>query len=328
MKRYYLGVDVGATKTHALIAAENGQVIGFGEGGPGNHEVVGYEGLTKVLCDVTSQALTTAGLHKDQIAGAGFGVAGYDWPSEREPTLRAIESLGLQAPLEAVNDTILGLLAGASEGWGVAVVSGTGCNCRGWDKDRRREGRVVGRSLPVGEGAGGAELIAKVLEVIAHEWTRRSPPTQLTPVMIHHVGARDLTDLLEGVLEERYTLDASAAPLVFQVAATGDPVANEVIRWAGCELGELAKAVIRQLQFEPLAFDVVLAGSMYNGGPLLIEPMRQTIHALAPGARLVRLTVPPVLGAVALAMEQGGFKLTPLIRETLAQPVTPERVII
>ncbi len=41
MMRYFLGVDVGATKTHALIADEAGAGVGFGAGGPGNHEVVG-----------------------------------------------------------------------------------------------------------------------------------------------------------------------------------------------------------------------------------------------------------------------------------------------
>jgi len=38
----FLGVDIGSSKSHAIIADERGNVLGFGEGGPGNHEVVGY----------------------------------------------------------------------------------------------------------------------------------------------------------------------------------------------------------------------------------------------------------------------------------------------
>ena len=34
MTRYYLGVDIGATKSHALIADETGRVVGFGAAGP------------------------------------------------------------------------------------------------------------------------------------------------------------------------------------------------------------------------------------------------------------------------------------------------------
>jgi N-acetylglucosamine kinase-like BadF-type ATPase len=311
MRRYFLGADVGATKTHSLVADETGRAAGFGTAGPGNHEMVGYDGLAAALAEASGQALAAAGVSKEEVAGAGFGVAGYDWPSEREPTLEAIGSLGLRAPVEAVNDTSLGLLAGAAGGWGVAVVSGTGCNARGWDRLRQREGKVTGHGTWMGEAAGGSELILKAVQAIAHEWTRRGPSTALTDAFLAHTGAANLDDLLEGLGTGRLDLDAAAAPLVFQVAAAGDPVAGEIIRWAGCELGELACAIIRQLEFEALAFDVVLIGSMFDGGPLLTEPMRCTVHSLAPAARLVRLAVPPVIGAVLLGMEQAGLDALP-----------------
>ena len=54
---YFLGIDIGGTKSHALIADETGRAVGFGQGGPGNHEVVGYEGLEAMLQHVTHQAL-------------------------------------------------------------------------------------------------------------------------------------------------------------------------------------------------------------------------------------------------------------------------------
>src|SRR5512136_976279 len=143
MSRYFLGVDIRGTKSHALIADNDGNAIGFGSYGPGNHEEVGYEGLRSALQTITERAIDMAGITKTQISSAGFGVAGYDWPSERQPTLDAIQSIGLTTPVEAVNDTIIGLLAGASQGWGVAVVAGTGTNCWGWDKNHRL-GRVTG----------------------------------------------------------------------------------------------------------------------------------------------------------------------------------------
>jgi N-acetylglucosamine kinase-like BadF-type ATPase len=305
--RYFLGADIGSTKTHALIADDTGCAVGFGKGGPGNHESVGYEGLAAALDTAVSQALASASLGKEDVAGAGFGVAGYDWPSEREPTLRTIRSLGLTSPIEAVNDTTLGLLVGAAEGWGVAVVSGTGCNCRGWDRSRQREGRVTGQGVWMGEAAGASELILKTLQAIAQEWTRRGPRTRLTQAFLEHSGSISVDELLENLTTGQIEVDAAVAPLVFQVAAAGDPVAQEIVHWAGRELGELACAVIRQLDFAELAFDVVLVGSMFDGGPMLIEPMRQTIHALAPRARLVPLIVPPVIGAVLLGMEQVGL---------------------
>ena len=77
--RYYLGVDLGATKTHALIADKNGAALGFGESGPGNHETVGYDGMFASMQTALEQALNASALTKADIAGAGFGVAGFDW---------------------------------------------------------------------------------------------------------------------------------------------------------------------------------------------------------------------------------------------------------
>jgi N-acetylglucosamine kinase-like BadF-type ATPase len=304
MSRYYLGADVGATKTHVLIAGENGQALGLGQSGPGNHELVGYDGLTAALQEALAEACSLAGVQPGQINGAGFGIGGYDWPSERPPTLKAVGQLGLSCPLEVVNDTLLGVLAGSSQGWGLAIVAGTGCNCWGRAPDLRRLGQVTGAGMLMGEAAGASELIERVIQALAHEWTRRGPATSLTPQMVQYAGAHDLPDLLQGLAHGAYCLDAAAAPLVFQAANSGDEVANELVRWAGHELGELAKAVIRQLQFESLQFEVVLIGSLFNSGELLIEPLRRTIQQTAPGAKLVRLAAPPVTGAVILGMEQ------------------------
>ena len=114
---------------------------------------------------------------------------------------------------------------------------------------------------------------------------------------------------MEGITQKRYSIGAEAAPLVFQVAAKGDRVARQVIRWAGKELGSLAIGVIRQLEFELLEFDAVLVGSLYDGGPLLTDTVRRTVHAVAPAACFVRLTAPPVVGGVLLGMEQAGLNM-------------------
>ena len=72
-----------------------------------------------------------AGLSIEQIAAAGFGIAGYDWPSQRPQMLKTIrQALELRAPVAISNDAVLGLLAGTDAGWGVALVAGT-CTAKG-----------------------------------------------------------------------------------------------------------------------------------------------------------------------------------------------------
>src|SRR5574341_870079 len=320
--RYYLGADLGATKTHMLIVDETGRALGFGESGPGNHETVGYDGMFQSMHSGMEQALRAAGLKKEDITGAGFGVAGYDWPSEAQITAETIQRLGLSAPFTFVNDAVPGLVVGSEEGWGVVVVSGTGSNCRGWDREHRREGRVTGHGVLMGEGAGGTELLHRGMQLIGYAWSKRGPMTALADAIVRHVGAKDLEDLMRGYTTYEFQIGADAAPIVFRVAEEGDPVAQGLIYWAGCELGEMANAVIRQLEFENLEFDVVMTGSMFEGGTRLIEPMRETILKVAPKARIVRLTLPPVLGAVLLGMEADGLKATPSIRQTMADTIS------
>jgi N-acetylglucosamine kinase-like BadF-type ATPase len=308
MSAFFLGVDIGGTKSHALVADDKGNALGFGSYGPGNHEEVGYDGLRIALQSVTKRALTMAGLTIAHVSASGFGIAGYDWPSERQPTLDEISSLGLSTPLEVVNDTIIGLLAGATKGWGVAVVAGTGTNCWGWDENHNI-GRVTG--VGYGELGGAGNLVDSALRAIAFEWTKRGPKTQLTAEFLHLTGAKDIPSLIEGIEVGEFYIGSDYAPYVYKVAKKGDPTALSIIQWAGSELGHTALAVIRQLGLEQLEFEVVLVGSVYEMGEMLIAPMRQVILSEAPNAKLVRLSAPPVVGGVLLAMEQLGINPSP-----------------
>jgi N-acetylglucosamine kinase-like BadF-type ATPase len=309
MNRYFLGVDLGGTKSHALISDESGRALGLGICGPGNHESVGYEEMAHVLAEVTNQALTGAGIERKDLCAAGFGIAGYDWDSELQAMQASIDPLGLNCPQALVNDALIGLVAGAEDGWGIAVVAGTGCNCWGWD-DQHRTGRVTGHGPDMAEGAGAGDLVAMAVQAVSLAWSRRGKATALSQAMIERVGARDLDDLIEGLCTFRYFVDAPFAPRIFELAEAGDEVANDLIRQAGEALGSLAVGVIRQLELESLSFDVVLVGRLYEGGARLVDPLRQVIQAEAPQARLVKLVAPPVVGGVLLAMDQVGESIT------------------
>ncbi len=305
MTNYYLGIDIGSTKSHALVADEMGNAVGFGRAGPGNWEGVGWDRAKSIMHEVVNSALEVARVGKSQIAGAGFGVAGYDWPEDEEPHRRIIRSLQLNAPYILANDTLIGLVAGATSGWGVVVVAGTSNNCRGRDQ-QGREGRIIGSGVRFAEYAGAYEIMERALQAVGAAWTKRGKLTQLTQTFLEITGVGDEVDLLAGLMRGRYEISSDDAPKVFKCAANGDEVAQEVICWAGRELARSAVGVIRQLGFEDREFEVVLAGSLYKGSSTLIDTMREEIHAVAPGAKLIRLEAPPVVGGVLLGMEAAG----------------------
>lgn len=315
--RYLLGVDVGGSKTHALVTDECGQALGFGLAGTGNYQGVGYDGMRRALAESVGEALKRAGIGAVQVSGAGFGIGGYDWPSQLPTNRDVIASLGLACPIEIVNDATLGLVAGTSAGWGIALVGGSGCNCRGRDQDGR-EGRVTGEGERFGEWGGAGSVVDRALQAVSHEWSNRGPHTALSDALLRRTGAPSLDELIEGLDLGRYDLSADWAPEVFRIANEGDPVARGVVVWAGHELGELACAVILQLRLEDEAVEVVQIGSLFDGGPLYSNAVHEAILGLAPQAIFVRLNAPPVIGAVLLAAEQAG--LPPLtIRERLIE---------
>jgi len=304
--KYFLGFDVGSSKTHALIVDECGQCVGFGKSGGGNHQSVGYERVADVLHQAFGEACQMSGVAKEQIAGAGFGVAGYDFPSDRDAHLQAIERLGLTCPMEVVNDGWNGLFAAATRGVGVNVTAGSGVNCRGRGR-HGQEGRVVGNGIDFGENGGAIEIVARGSQYVNYAWIKRIPPTKLTGIFLEATGAKNEMDLMEGLSNHYYHLFPYLAIQIVEAARAGDAAALEVIRWSGEELGWLAISVARQIEMENEELEIIQSGSVFEAGEILTDPMRKIILEHCPLAKLIRLDGPPVVGPVILGMEQAGF---------------------
>ncbi len=281
--------------------------MGFGRTGCGSYEVLGQEGMAKALIQVAEDALNDAGLEKSQISGMGFGIAGYDWPSEEKIMVEAIEALDIQSPYKFANDAVIGLLAGASEGWGIAVDAGTGNNVRGRDQSGK-VGRITGNGALFGEIGGAAEMVWLAQVAVTYAWSNRGPNTKLTQLFFDYANVHSEGDLIEGLAMEMIRLSPSLARDIFQLAADGDEVAGEIVNYCATELGCNVNAVIRQLNIQGLTFDIVLIGSVFKAGEIYIRPFRETIHEFAPGAHLISLSIPPVVGSIVLAAEVVGLQ--------------------
>lgn len=318
----FLGVDAGGTHTRALVADERGQILGVGKAGPGNWEVVGLEGTLAALRQAVGEALAGAGARPEEVTAAAFGLAGLDWPSDEERLRPVVEQLGLAGPKVLVNDTFVALRAGARDPWGVVIVAGTGTTVAG----RNREGktaRTLGLGYPFDDWGSAPDVAQAALHAVARAYTGRGPATTLADRLVRLVGARDVADLLEGVSRWRYNLFPLVAEVVratMEEADAGDVAAREVVQRAGRELGTGAVIVIRRLGMEQETFDLVLAGGLFgSASPVLLETLMETVREVAPGARPIRLEVPPVVGGVLLAMEAAGLAPAAEVRERLSQ---------
>lgn len=308
----FLGVDVGGSKTHALLSDENGQVLGFGEGPGGNPEMVGYDGLTLAMQAAIIKALKQSDIKLTQIDAAGFGIAGYDWPFQYTDTLLAVQALGLSTDILAVeNDAVPPIYGGTTHAWGIAACVGTGNNVRGVDV-HGRIGRITGNSSAYGEFGGAGEIMQTVQQRLAWMWTGRGKATSLADLLIHDCDASGLGDLIEGLVAARYQLNSGQAPLVVQAAESGDAVAREVLTWNACELAESVLAVAGQLDLTEQHFEVVMSGKLFQASNLYRQSFIENVQAGAKLAECRLFTSPPVVGAVIMAMhavQAGGVRV-------------------
>jgi N-acetylglucosamine kinase-like BadF-type ATPase len=317
--RFVLGVDGGATKTHALIVDEAGQAVGFGQAGTSNHQANGLEPALRQIEQAVKAALAEASLDGHTLDTGYFCLAGADLPEDYRMIQPALENLGLVSSVTLKNDTMAALRAGISRPWGVAVICGTGFNAAGRSPDGR-EIQLAGLGFISGDWGGGSALVEEVIRAVMRAWDGRGQPTLLTGLVLDAIGVPDEQTMLAHMYRREIPIPRlhELVPLLFEAAWQGDDVAHELIVRLGVEVGVTATALIRRLDLAATDVEVVLGGSVFKGrGPLLVDTVRQTVHQVAPQAQIVPLRHEPVFGAALLALEAAGGAVTPQIRQRL-----------
>jgi len=332
-----LGVDAGASKTFALVSDDGGHILGFGQGGPGNHQVAGPEPALAEIRRACEEALAQARASPPVDFGF-FGLAGADLPVDFALLIPAVESMNLARQVRIKNDTMVALRAGLKRSWGVAVICGTGFNAGGIGPDGR-EVQLPGLGALSGDWGGGGDIAQEVIRLVCRAWDGRGQPTALTEMVLTALGLPSVEELISqlyqsqfdyypGQFDRRHLL--ALVPLVFEAAYAGDQVAQDLLVRVGTEVGVTANAIIKRLGLEDTDVEVVLGGSVFKGkGPLLVDTITQIVHRVAPRATIVIPQFEPVVGAVFMALENLGVEVNETIyanvRGSLPDELKPER---
>lgn len=303
---FYLGLDAGGTKTYCLIGDDAGEVRGFGRGGTGNYEGYGIDAARREIEKAVTEALATASLTMGDIAGIGMGVAGADIPDDFEMLERELFTpLFGSIPRVFRNDAFGGLRGGTRDPFGVVIACGTGCVCAGVNR-AGEETRVGGISEDYGDRVSGSSIGIHGIKAVFRARDGITGPTLLTDKFVDRAGCADVDELFHKMYYGTVTYQdlQPMAKLVFDAAWEGDAIACDILEWGGRYLGEMVNAAIRKLQMQRDTFDVVMAGSVFQGkSPVLADAMRMVVHRECPGARLVMPIYEPVVGALLLGTE-------------------------
>ncbi len=302
----YLGIDAGGTRSSAMIADDAGTVVARADGGPANYQTIGAERARAALADVAERALDAAGATFEQLAWAGYGIAGADRPKDFEAIRRQLPPIPMEPRRTLVNDSHLVLRAGAPAGVGVALVSGTGTNAIGRTTDGRVE-NVGGVGFELGDFGSAGDLGREAMRRAMRGEDGRGPQTSLYGKICSTLGVEPLIDVIDLWMNDDPRAELGRlAPLVFDAAAEGDRVARSLLEEAGEEIALAAKVLVERLFLDADTVTVVLGGSVLQRGvdPTLTIAVARGLKKAKPGARVVRLEVEPVVGAVLLAMDR------------------------
>ena len=325
--RYFLGVDGGNSKTYALLCDETGRFLALGRSGSSNHQSAG--GIARAMAELAiavDGALGQAGVAAGDVTHTVFCLAGADFASDYGLLEDAIGARWPGLAFTVRNDSFAGLRAGATRGWGVVSVAGTGNNQVGIAPDGRAL-QVGGMGYIYGDFGGGGDLGREAIRAVFMGAELRGPATALEGPVLVAMNMPSVAALGDALYHETYERGRihRLAPLVFEAASEGDQAAQEILVRTGTLLGQSAGAVIRQLGLEATDVDVVLSGSTWKGSnPLMIDAFRLAVHRVAPRARLVRLRYEPVVGSWCLSVEAVGLKVTADMYRTLEETLPPE----
>ena len=76
-----LGVDGGGRKTHAAVADLDGTLLGVGQAGGSNWEIVGLDAALAAIAEASDRALASAGLGRGGVHVQVPRPARHEWPA-------------------------------------------------------------------------------------------------------------------------------------------------------------------------------------------------------------------------------------------------------
>jgi N-acetylglucosamine kinase-like BadF-type ATPase len=323
-----LAVDGGGSKMDAVLLRRDGTVLGAARIPTGDFGESGGETHMRQVIDAIVAACADARVSLERFPIADLGVyclAGADLPVDDRRIGRWLRARGVTGEDIVRNDTFAVLRAGTDRTWGVGVVCGYGTNCSGVAPDGRIT-RFPSVGPISGDWGGGAEVGGAGLWYAIRAEDGRGEKTSLTRLVPRHFGLRRPKQVLEAFYLGRFpeARIAELAPVVFEAATGGDPIARSIIDRQADEVVALAGTAIKRLRMTRLDVDVVLGGGIFrNHDRAFFSKIDEGLHEVAPTARTHVLTAPPVLGAALMGLDHLGAG--PAAQRRLRRALTHDR---
>jgi len=301
-----IGIDGGGSKTHAIVADEQGRTIAETVG-PGSAVKPGQaEDSANVIAEVVRDALASCEMTHVLPRAICVGVAGAGREAQREELWQALVNREIATEIVIHSDFSIALDDAFGDGPGILLISGTGSVAFG-RSPTGTTARCGGWGPVCGDEGSGAWIGRRALSVVTASSDGREPETGLTGAILTAAQLNETSDLVEWASSATPATLATLAPVVMSVAESGDLRANALVTLAVEELVLHIRALARQLfGDERAAVGVALSGGMLQRGSALRKRLEHRLKSSVPGAQVRTEPVIAARGAVRAALRSVG----------------------
>lgn len=298
-----LAVDGGATKTRAVLVEADGTILGEGDAGASNYQVVGAKEAKIALVDAVLAAFKDAKIDAGGavfVEKAVFALAGIDTSKDEKVVTgvvqQAVAALSIEiGSLLVENDCLSALLGATQNHAGVLSIAGTGSIVFAHNGNNRIV-RSGGWGHRLGdEGSGywiGKQAIAAVLKME----DGRGEETLLSKLILEKFNFNKIEDLYNWTYSDSYSVDevGALAAVVDEAFQLGDEVSKRILDAAVDELFLLIDTAIERAGIQEDEFDVIFQGGVFHHNHYIKNQVCQRIQQSKTKVKIRTSTEEPI----------------------------------
>jgi N-acetylglucosamine kinase-like BadF-type ATPase len=323
-----LAMDIGKTKTFAVLVDENGNILAEAVSGPSGawlEERV----ILKNISEAIGGCLSKSGLGLDELDLVSISWSDLDTKEDWQKAWKIAEKIGLRKEKTIVeHDAVAAYYAVTWGEPGVAVVAGTGSIAFGMNKQGERM-RSGGWGWLMGDEGSAYWIGVKALNAVSRSLDGRGGRTALTEKLKKYFSIEEELEILKKVYKELLGNPAEIAriaEIVDEAAEEEDEVSKKILSEAGEELAECILAIAKRLKMEKDDIVVGGVGSVFKS-KRVNETFNRILDMKLPNARIRGPFTGEmaILGPTVIALKRHGLSITTDIVEKILGKIGARR---
>jgi N-acetylglucosamine kinase-like BadF-type ATPase len=296
MKKYYMGIDGGNSKTQIVIIDEALNVICDITGKPSSIELMDLTTSVNIINE--TYHLNNLGL---PITGVFAGIAGViasDYEQEYERLFRKLPFIKDNASIVIKSDRYTSLLSKDATLEGIALILGTSSSCFGFHNEVGF--RVGGYPYQEGDAGSAYDLGNQALKYYARVLDKRIPESNFSNEIANVLEINNITDLDNYFNHFNRVSVAKLAPIVTKFAPINQ-YAYHILATAADEVKMMVEAVYKTIGFDETS--LVFSGGLIQAETMYRQLVFQNIKKVNSNIQIQTPLYSPAQGAAIFAQK-------------------------